>query len=403
MPAPSRKTTRRTTEECILVLQGGGALGAYQAGVYEALHGHGAMPDWVAGISIGAINAALIAGNPPERRVERLREFWALVTEPVGSPSLALAGFDRSLLNRSSALMAMAFGAPGFFAPRVPPAPFQPAGSVAAISYYDTTPLRETLEQLVDFERINTGPMRLSVGAVNVRTGNFAYFDSANERLDVRHVMASGALPPGFPPIEIDGEHYWDGGLVSNTPLQYVLDQPGTTRRVAFQVDLFPARGELPRTLPEVDEREKEIRYSSRTRMNTTIEVQQQAIAQAARRLIAKLPARLRDDPDAVALADLRCETEVAVVHLIYRSKHYESHTKDYEFSRRSMLEHWEAGRADTTRTLHDPRWVERPRHASGVHVYDLSSASPTEKTATVDKAALREHHNRRKSVASTP
>jgi NTE family protein len=299
--------------------------------------------------------------------------------------------------------MAMAFGAPGFFAPRVPPAPFQPAGSVAAISYYDTTPLRETLEQLVDFERINTGPMRLSVGAVNVRTGNFAYFDSANERLDVRHVMASGALPPGFPPIEIDGEHYWDGGLVSNTPLQYVLDQPGTTRRVAFQVDLFPARGELPRTLPEVDEREKEIRYSSRTRMNTTIEVQQQAIAQAARRLIAKLPARLRDDPDAVALADLRCETEVAVVHLIYRSKHYESHTKDYEFSRRSMLEHWEAGRADTTRTLHDPRWVERPRHASGVHVYDLSSASPTEKTATVDKAALREHHNRRKSVASTP
>ncbi len=221
-----------------------------------------------------------------------------------------------------------------------------------------------------------------------MRTGNFAYFDTANERLDARHVMASGALPPGFPPIEIDGEYYWDGGLVSNTPLQYVLDQPGTKRRVAFQVDLFPARGELPRTLPEVDEREKDIRFSSRTRMNTTIEVQQQAIAQAARRLVAKLPPRLRDDPDALALAALRCEAEVAVVHLIYRSKHYESHSKDYEFSRRSMLEHWESGRADTTRTLHDPRWVDRPRQATGVHVYDLASPSPSEKTATVDKAA---------------
>jgi len=384
------------------VLQGGGALGAYQGGVYESLQGHGETPDWVAGISIGAINAALIAGNPPERRVERLREFWELVTEPVGAASLAMSGFGRGQQNRSSALIAAVFGAPGFFSPRVPPAPFQPPGSVAAISYYDTAPLRATLERLVDFDRVNAGETRLSVGAVNVRTGNFAYFDTANERLDVRHVMASGALPPGFPPIEIDGEFYWDGGLVSNTPLQYVLDQAGTTRRVAFQVDLFPARGELPRTLPEVDEREKDIRFSSRTRMNTTIEVQQQAIAQAARRLVAKLPPRLRDDPDAVALAALRCEAEVAVVHLIYRSKQYESHSKDYEFSRRSMLEHWDAGRADTTQTLHDPRWVDRPHQATGVHVYDLASASPSEKTATVDKAALREHHNRHKPVGSS-
>ena len=384
------------------MLQGGGALGAYQGGVYESLQGHGETPDWVAGISIGAINAALIAGNPPERRVEWLREFWELVTEPVGAASLAMSGFGRGQQNRSSALIAAVFGAPGFFSPRVPPAPFQPPGSVAAISYYDTAPLRATLERLVDFDRVNAGETRLSVGAVNVRTGNFAYFDTANERLDVRHVMASGALPPGFPPIEIDGEFYWDGGLVSNTPLQYVLDQAGTTRRVAFQVDLFPARGELPRTLPEVDEREKDIRFSSRTRMNTTIEVQQQAIAQAARRLVAKLPPRLRDDPDAVALAALRCEAEVAVVHLIYRSKQYESHSKDYEFSRRSMLEHWDAGRADTTQTLNDPRWVDRPHQATGVHVYDLASASPSEKTATVDKAALREHHNRHKPVGSS-
>jgi NTE family protein len=203
--------------------------------------------------------------------------------------------------------------------------------------------------------------------------------------------------------VEIDGEAYWDGGLVSNTPLQYVLDQPGTKRRVAFQVDLFPARGALPRTLPEVDEREKDIRFSSRTRMNTTIEVQQQAIAQAARRLVAKLPPHLRNDPDAVALAALRCEAEVSVVHLIYRSKQYESHSKDYEFSRLSMQEHWESGKADTTRTLQDPRWIERPRRPTGVHVYDLASPSPTEKTATVDRAALREHHNRRRPVQTEP
>jgi len=403
MTARPRSATRPSREECSLVLQGGGALGAYQAGVYEALEGQGQTPDWLAGISIGAINAALIAGNAPERRVERLREFWTQVTEPVGAPSIALAAFGRSVQNRNSAWMAAVFGAPGFFAPRLPPAPFQVPGSVEAISYYDTAPLRATLERLVDFDRLNAGETRLSVGAVNVRTGNFAYFDSANERIDVRHVMASGALPPGFPPIEIDGEYYWDGGLVSNTPLQYVLDQPGTKRRVVFQVDLFPARGALPRTLPEVEEREKDIRYSSRTRMNTTIEVQQQAIAQAARRLVAKLPPHLRNDPDAVALAALRCEAEVSVVHLIYRSKQYESHSKDYEFSRLSMQEHWESGKADTTRTLQDPRWVERPRRPTGVHVYDLASPSPTEKTATVDRAALREHHNRRRPVETEP
>ncbi|MEP7057547.1 MAG: patatin-like phospholipase family protein [Caldimonas sp.] len=396
-PRPSPDTPH---EECILVLQGGGALGAYQAGVFEAL-GAAAQPvEWVAGISIGAINAALIAGNPPELRVARLREFWELVTEPLGGPPLALAGAGRELQNNGSAALALLFGAPGFFRPRLPPAPFQPPGSAAAISYYDTAPLRATLERLVDFERLNDGSMRLSVGAVNVRTGNFAYFDTANERLDVRHIMASGALPPGFPPVEIDGEHYWDGGLVSNTPLQYVLDQPGTKRRVVFQVDLFPAFGALPRTLVEVSEREKDIRYSSRTRMNTTIELQQQAIAQAARRLLAKLPRALRNDADAAALATLRCEAEVAVFHLIYRRKQYEGHAKDYEFSRLSMQEHWDSGAADTARTLSDPRWLYRRRRSGGVHVYDLASPSPSEKTATVEKNALREHQHNRRIVA---
>ena len=378
MPQQPNDDAHPRHEDVILVLQGGGALGAYQAGVFEALGSAYRDPNWVAGISIGAINAALIAGNRPERRVERLREFWDLVTSTPGFPYASADTLHREWINEQSANQAMLFGVPGFFAPRLPPAPFQPAGTPGAISYYDTAPLRRTLERLVDFDLLNAGRTRLSVGAVNVRTGNFEYFDSAKQRLDVRHVMASGALPPGFAPVEIDGEQYWDGGLVSNTPLQYVLDQPGERRRVVFQVDLFAAVGALPSNLAEVVEREKDIRYSSRTRLVTTNELDRQVIAQAAKRLLAKLPPALRDDPDAQALAALRCESAVDVVHLIYRSKHYESQSKDYEFSRASMREHWDSGRADTAQTLHDPRWTHRARNPTGVHVYDLTSGGPT-------------------------
>ena len=360
------------------MLQGGGALGAYQAGVFEALGKAYREPTWLAGISIGAINAALIAGNTVHRRVERLREFWDLVSSSQTAPAFATRASARETLNDASAAQVMLFGVPGFFAPRFPPAPFQPRGTAAAISYYDTSRLRQTLERLVDFDLINSGPVRLSVGAVNVRSGNFEYFDSAKQAIDARHIMASGALPPGFAPVEIDGEHYWDGGLVSNTPLQYVLDQTAKRRRVVCQVDLFAATGALPTTLAEVIEREKDIRFSSRTRLNTTNELDRQVIAQAAQRLLAKLPASLRDDPDLRALSCLRCDSAVDVVHLIYRSKHYESHSKDYDFSRLSMQEHWAAGRADMAHTLHDPRWLNRERSASGVHVFDLTADGPS-------------------------
>jgi NTE family protein len=279
----------------------------------------------------------------------------------------------------------MLFGVKGFFVPRVPAAPFQPPGTLGAISYYDTEPLKKTLEALVDFDLLNSGSVRLSVGAVNVRNGNFRYFDTRDPgRLDARHIMASGALPPGFPPIEIDGEFYWDGGIVSNTPLQYVLDQPGRRRRLIFQVDLFAARGEMPTTLAEATEREKDIRFSSRTRLNTSFELRRQATLQAAKRLVHKLPASLRDDPDAKALAALPAEAAVSVVHLIYRSKHYESQSKDYEFSRASMLEHWAAGMADTQGTLEDPRWVGRDIPQHGVHVFDFASKQAgADKTVT--------------------
>jgi NTE family protein len=359
------------------VLQGGGALGAYQAGVFESLSKVYREPTWVAGISIGSINAALITGNPAHSRVAKLREFWDLVSSSHLPPALATSVKARESWNEGSAAQVMLFGVPGFFAPRFPPAPFQPRGTLEAISYYDTAPLLQTLERLVDFDLINSGSVRLSVGAVNVRTGNFEYFDSAKQRIDARHIMASGALPPGFAPVEIDGEHYWDGGLVSNTPLQYVLDQPGKRRRDVFQVDLFAATGALPTTLAEVTEREKDIRFSSRTRLNTTNELDRQVVAQAAQRLIAKLPPELRNDPDVRALSHLRCESAVDVVHLIYRSKHYESQSKDYEFSRLSMNEHWDAGRADMAHTLHDPRWIHHERNATGVHVFDLTADKP--------------------------
>ena len=365
------------------MLQGGGALGAYQAGVFESLSKVYREPTWVAGISIGAINAALIAGNSAQDRVGKLRDFWELVSSALPTPQLVMHPDARHGMNEASATQVMLLGVPGFFKPRFPPALFQPRGSLAAISYYDTTPLRETLKRLVDFDRINSGTVRLSVGAVNVRTGNFAYFDSHNHTIDARHIMASGALPPGFAPVEIDGEHYWDGGLVSNTPLQYVLDQPGKRHRAVFQVDLFAATGAMPATLPEVTEREKDIRFSSRTRLNTTNELDRQVIAQAAQRLMAKLPPEWRDDPDLRALSRVRSESAVDVVHLIYRSKHYESQSKDYEFSRLSMQEHWDAGRADMAHTLHDPRWLERERSASGVHVFDLGGDHPTSANIT--------------------
>lgn len=371
---PPQTSLPHADEDRILVFQGGGALGAYQGGVFDALCEHYGDLTWVAGISIGAINAALIAGNPPEKRVEKLREFWDLVSSSSVLSSFASRFPGRDAVNEANATQVMLMGVPGFFTPRFPPSPFHPKGTLEAISFYDTTPLRHTLERLIDFDRINAGSVRLSVGAVNVRTGNFAYFDSEKQRIDARHIMASGALPPGFAPVEIDGEHYWDGGLVSNTPLQYVLDQPGKRQRVVFQVDLFAARGAMPASLAEVSEREKDIRFSSRTRLNTTNEIERHEMTQSVQRLLAKLPSSLRDDPDVKALCRLRTTGGVDVVHLIYRSKHYESQSKDYEFSRASVREHWDAGHKDMADTLNDPRWIDRLHDTGRVRVFDLIS-----------------------------
>ena len=245
----------------ILLLQGGGALGAYQAGVYEGLVEAGIEPSWVVGISIGAINAALIVGNPPERRVERLREFWRRISVNVGPPLPAWLDSLRPAVNYMAAMSAATIGVAGFYRPRMPPTSFAADGTEAALSVYDTTPLKATLEELVDFDLINRGQVRLSLGAVNVCKGTSTYFDTKNTLIHSDHVRASGALPPGFPPVMIDGEHYWDGGVVTNTPITYVVDErPLPTARI-IQVDTFNAQGELPRNLSQVSERAKDIQY----------------------------------------------------------------------------------------------------------------------------------------------
>ncbi|MCK8784802.1 patatin-like phospholipase family protein [Roseomonas sp. NAR14] len=336
-----------------LVLQGGGALGSYQAGVYEALaQGDTAPPDWVAGVSIGAINAALIAGNRPEDRVARLREFWEGVSGGVAPKVPAALGVGaRATVNHLSAALVATLGAPGFFRPQLLGPLLAAPGTPAALSLYDTAPLRETLLRLVDFDRLNDDGVRVSLGAVNIRTGNYAVFDNTRMRIGPEHVMASGALPPGFPPVEIDGELYWDGGVVSNTPLEFVMDAADCDL-VICQVDLFSARGPVPRTLLEADEREKDIRYSSRTRLNTDAQMRLHAAKAALRRVIGQLPPELADSEDAALLHELARENSVVVVHLIYRKQPYEGGVKDYEFSRQTMLEHWSAGVADARRYL---------------------------------------------------
>ena len=357
-----------------LVLQGGGALGAYQAGVYEALLESDRKLDWVAGVSIGAINAALIAGNAPDQRVTRLAEFWQLVSSgPVQSatPQFVQWG-DRAALNQWSAMAGALFGIPGFFRPRLDPLLLL-GGAAPVLSLYDTAPLKATLERLVDFDRINHREMRLSVGAVELRSGNSVYFDNATHKIGADHVMASAALPPGFPPIHIDGQDYWDGGILSNTPLQYVLDTfPRTRKLVVLQVDLFSARGPLPRTLSEVAERQKDITYSSRTRMNTDALAANVNLQQAVADLIRKLPAPLRKDPSVAALCAQMSHQPIDIVHLIYRDKPYELDSKDYEFSRAMVTEHWEAGARDMRNTIAHPEWLQSAT-ANGVTTFDLT------------------------------
>ena len=381
--SPERK--RQCTapfESVALLLQGGGALGAYQAGVYERLLELKIHPTWVAGISIGAINCALIAGNAEEDRVAKLRSFWEQVSSADNNgwndyfDAITLNNAARAWVNQMSAGQIMLKGAPGFFEPRFPP-PYLVPGT-GATSYYDTRGLKSTLERLVDFDRINADEIRLSVGAVNVRTGNFAYFDNQTDDIRPEHVMASGALPPAFDAVEIDGEFYWDGGLVSNTPLDWVLSSQSGLDTLVLQVDLWSARGTLPRDLSEVAVRMKEVQFSSRTRAATDAFVKSHALRCAFNELLKQMPPKLAKSEEARMLAAASDPALYNLVQLVYRSATYEGQSKDFEFSRRTMEEHWRAGYDDASTTLSHPEIMTLPGTAQGIAVYDfLSKAAP--------------------------
>lgn len=373
-------------ETVALVLQGGGALGAYQAGVFEGLAGAGIEPNWVAGISIGALNTAVIAGNPPETRVQRLREFWETICRPAFyMPPIEWmqswvehAGVDaRRAFSAFAAWRALIEGQRDFFVPRGLTPWLGGSQSVLDSSFYDTTALKHTLERLVDFDRINYGDIRVSVGAVNIRTGNFEYFDNINgstsKELKPEHFMASAALPPGFPAVEIEGEFYWDGGLVSNTPLNHVLSATPRRNTLSFQVDLWSSYGPLPENIYEVQDRQKDIQYSSRTRAMTDFMATAQHYRRMLREVLAHVPPQVRATQKWCQEAEkFACEGQYSVIQLIYQDKEWEGLIRDYEFSPETMHEHWASGLLDVQRTLAHKSWLQLPPDGNEFVTYDL-------------------------------
>jgi NTE family protein len=355
-----------------LVLQGGGALGAYQAGVFQGLHEAGIDPDWVSGVSIGAINSAIIAGNLPEHRLERLRAFWERITDRKIWAYTPDGDLFRQMRNHFSAMATMTLGQPGFFAPRTENPWFSMPGAESATSYYDTSPLRETLLELVDFDLVNHPDRRFSVGAVNMLTGNFVYFDSKTTVIQPEHIMASGALPPGFPAVRIGTDYFWDGGLVSNTPLQHLLAQDDGRSSLVFQVDLFSARGALPRTIQDVASRQKDILYSSRTRNTTDMHQRLLRWKKRAYHALLKVPEELLSDEERTMKEKLADLPEATILQLIYQQKSYEGEAKDYEFSGTSMREHWQSGYEDTKRTLLRKDWLDMPPPGVGLVTHDV-------------------------------
>lgn len=370
-----------------LVLQGGGALGSYQAGVYEGLAQAGIHPNWVAGISIGSLNCAIIAGNPPEKRVEQLHAFWEAICSPAKPISTLveqnpffselmapwsnmLENFRHSVASPMSAMTSMMEGQENFFKPRF----MGPGkGSPDTASFYDTKPLLSTLERFADFDRINNGDMRVSLGATNVASGNFVYFDSTQTKLTPKHFLASGSLPPGFPATEIDGEYYWDGGCVSNTPLEYVLNTAPHRDTLVFQVDLWSAQGVLPVDILQVTERLKDIQYSSRTRSVTNTIHMLQRMRKVWFDTLDRIPEKvLANDPWFAEMRQRMLGARFNVIHLIYQNKTTEGHYKDYEFSAETKHMHWQTGLHDMHATLEQPHCLDMPAEGENFVAFDV-------------------------------
>jgi len=365
--------------QTVLVLQGGGALGAYKVGVYEALAEAGVEPDWVVGTSIGAINAALIAGSPKGERVDRLCEFWKRVEHGPSLANFMPAWMSATVRNAS----AVTSGVPNFFQPQLAAFMSQhlPLGPDAA-GYYSTQPLMETLSDLVDFDQINSGDMRLTVGASNVRTSEMVYFDSREREIDVRHIMASGALPPAFPAVRIDGELYWDGGILSNTPVEVVFDDNPRRNSLVLAVHIWNPHGPEPRSIWEVLNRQKDLQYSSRS--NTHIARQRQL--HRMRHIIAELGSKVPDsaakDKAVAELKSYGCTTTMHVVRLLAPALQYEDHSKDIDFSPDGIRQRREAGYRDTMETIEQAPWLGKFNPLEGFILHEACCVELVETAA---------------------
>ena len=358
--------------QVVLVLQGGGALGAYQVGVYEALHEAGIEPDWVIGTSIGAINAALIAGNAPENRVERLRDFWTRVEQGSGDDPLR---FWTGLANMAANLTTVTRGIPAFFTPNpVAWISSQTPLGIENAAYYTTAPLRETLSELVDLDHCAEHQIRLTVGAVNARTGEMRYFDSRDEHLGIDHVLASGALPPAFPAVRIDGDPYWDGGIYSNTPVEAVLDDKPRKDSLIFTVNMWNPEGPEPESLWQVMGRTKDIQFASRANSHVTKQKQIHHLRHIIRELAKELPEKARASPKAKELASWGCGTTMHIARLVASKLGGEDHTKDIDFTPAGIRARWQAGYADTKRMVAGAPWTAPVDPMDGVVIHDLAT-----------------------------
>jgi NTE family protein len=372
--------------QVVLVFQGGGALGAYQAGVYQALQEAGVEPDWVIGTSIGAINAALVAGNAPAERVERMREFWKRVTH---SRSAQFAGLLPGMGAIAANAMTVAGGLQAFFRPN--PWAFLgmqlPLGAELA-GYYSTEPLQRTLEELIDPDLINAGRPRLTVGAANVQTGQMRYFDSREDQLTVRHVMASGALPPAFPAIRIDGELYWDGGILSNTPVEAVFDDKPRRSGVVFAVHVWAPNGPEPGSIWQVISRQKDLQYSSRALTHIARQKQIHKLRHVIARLSAMLPPEARQTEEAGELAGFGCGTQMHVIRLLAPALAGEDHAKDIDFSPGGIGARWEAGYADTARVLEQAPWTQCVDPMDGIILHEATAGRMSDLPETLKEPA---------------
>jgi NTE family protein len=357
--------------QIVLVLQGGGALGAYQAGVYQALHEAGIEPDWVIGTSIGAVNAGLIAGNAPEDRVERLRSFWRRIGYSL--PANLIASCPGG--SKMARLMTVMQGIDTFFVPN-PAAVLGDDWPLAAenAGLYSTAPLRQTLAELIDFDRINRRLTRISVGAANVGTAQMHYFDSRDIPFRIEHVLASGALPPAFPPVRVDGELYWDGGILSNSPLEAIFDDNPRRSALIFSVHVWNPEGAEPRSIAQVLHRQKDVQYASRSRSQVARQKQIHKLRHVIAELANRLPAAKRASPEVRKLESYGCLTQMHVVALLAPSLPDEDYTKDIDFSAGGIRARWAAGYAQTTRALETAPWTAPADPLEGVLLHQFTS-----------------------------